>query len=557
MNPCTPISQALVLPEVLYCIGSSLDNKQALICSQVCSTWYLNFAPIVWENVHIGRPKSNVSDKYVYQRKLEPRMRSIDLKSEGCNPREQLGFIREKASWLRSLTIHKHVSPQQFTLGKECTQLRAISIEGPIPFDNDYTRDYWNSCKALIKQNKSRLTSLTVEVMQFDIWYKPDLGVPRWDPFLSCAGHTNLTELKLVFCNIRGRHLKPFWKICERLEKLTLDNVSLDISRLPTHDQIQHNSKVTRAARAKAATKKSATPPPLPPTRFPLLRELTLTEALNSGPERYLDHIIADCPRLESLNWTLEHAMTIYAEPFINYILAGTWPLLDKIRLNVFFFSFTEVHLAALLHHIRKPLKILSLINEYLPMYEDQTFNIMKERHFSTLEEIHLSSLGNDCWVQDLLASCPSLKIIRAFRLDAAAVMKDKRPWACLGLKVLRISLEITRGSSEDSRAFFSQLARLKQLRSLTLHSAQRGADTVNKVPLPLWLEMGLDILAEQTKLEVINLCKDQNVDKNDILWMVKHLTSLRKISGGSLSDKKAERRAFKDRHLGEYELTK
>ncbi|KAF9283258.1 hypothetical protein BGZ68_005473 [Mortierella alpina] len=573
MHPCPFTSQALVLPEVLFRIGCYLDANHALICSQVSSTWYLNFAPIVWANLHIGRPKPIANlNLYKYQRELLPRTRSIDLVSEGCNPSEQLDIVRSKANWLRSLTIHKHVSPQQFALGKECTQLQEISITGPIPFNDDYSREYWNSCKVLIKQNRSRLTSLTVDRMQFtNVWEKLPLGVPRWNPILSCASHTNLTELNLVLCHIRGRHLKPFWKICERLEKLTLKDVVFDYSRLPTQEQIQNNSKAARAAREKAAKRrnKKTPPPPPPPKRFPNLRELTVKDHPKGRPGRFLNLIIADCPRLESLDWSLQLYTPVYIEPFSSHIVDGTWPLLDRIRLNMSFFHLTQDQLSTILKHTRKPLKVISFSNNSLPFIDEKTFNIMKERHFSTLQEIDLTHFAKEALIQDVLATCPSLEVVSGIRLCATTVMGDKRPWACLGLKEFRMSLEISKKPpadppesiqeqrQEESRALCTQLGRLRHLRSLSLVPSQSRAALVDKEPFPLRLEMGLDLLAGQTQLEVINFSRGQDMDRNDILWMIEHLTSLRMISGGRLNSKKVESKAFKDKFLWDFELAK
>ncbi|KAF9573866.1 hypothetical protein EC968_007823 [Mortierella alpina] len=568
MHPYSFTSEALVLPEVLFHIGCYLNASQVLVCSQVCSTWYLNFAPLVWANLRIGQPNQNATgSKYRYQRVLEPRTRSIDLVSQGCNTSEQLDIIRSKVSWLRSLTIDKHLSPQLLTLGKECTQLKAISIAGPIPFNDEYTREYWNSCKALIKQNRSSLTSLSVHDMK-SIWNKPVPGVPRWNPILSCAKHTNLTELKLVVCHIYGRHLKPFWKICERLEKLTLDRVVFDYSRLPTQEQIQNNSKEARAARAKAAKRpnKRAPPPPPPPKRFPNLRELTINEFPHRGLGRFLDLVIADCPRLESLDWNFCSSFWIEAEHFSNLIIDGTWPHLDKIRLHANFYVFTEHQFFNILKQNRKQLKVLSINYCNFPNFGEKTFNVIKERHFSTLQEIDLSFLNAECWIQAILATCPSLEVVTGIRLCASTVMEDKRPWACLGLKEFSMSLEITKGSAEDasvaaqeqrqqeSRALYSQLARLRRLQSLAL--SLRHASLVDKEPLPLRLEMGLDLLAGQTELEMINLPKGQNMDRKDILWIVENLTSLRMISGGRLSDRTVGKWACKDKYLWDYELS-
>ncbi|KAF9952899.1 hypothetical protein BGZ70_000440 [Mortierella alpina] len=571
MHPCSFTSQALFLPEVLFRIGCYLDADHALSCSQVCSTWYLNFVPLVWANLHIGQPKPHAIDRKKKQRgELEPRIRSIDLVSEGCNPADRLAIIRSKASWLRSLTFHENLSPQQFALGKECTQLQAISITGPFPFNDDYTRDYFDSCKALIKQNRSRLTSLRVDRMQLiNVFEKLPQGVPRWSPILSCAGHSNLTELHLIYCNIPGRQLKPFWKICERLEKLTLDNVTFDYSRLPPQEQIQNNSKAARAARKKAARRpnKKTPPPPPPPKRFPNLRELTVKELPCGGPERFLKLIIADCPRLESLDWNTHMYSPVHVEHIISHIVDGTWPFLDRIRLDLCFFHFSQDQFVSILQHTRKPLKVLSFNHGSLPFLTERNFSIMKERHFPTLQEIDLSYIKGECWVQDVLASCPSLEIISGIRLSAVTVMEDKRPWACLGLKRLHMSLEISKGLPEDApeairekrqqegRALCAQLATLRTLRSISLTTAQPCSSVPDKEPLPLRLEMGLGLLAGQTQLESINLSKGQDMDRNDIFWIVENFTSLRMISGERLNSRKEEPKAFKDKYLWDYEL--
>ncbi|KAF9573865.1 hypothetical protein EC968_007822 [Mortierella alpina] len=572
--PHTPVLQALILPEVLFHIGCYLNAREALICSQVCSAWYINFAPLIWANVHIGQPKPYAIDcKYKYRRELDPRIRSIDLVSEGCNLSEQLDILRNKASWLRSLTIHQHLSPQQFALGKECTQLQAVSITGPIPFNNDYTREYWSSCKALLKQNRSSLKSLWLEsTTELHFSGKPVLGVPRWDPILSCVEHTNLTELKLVLCSIRGRHLRAFWKICERLERLTLDKVVFDYSRLPTQEQIRNNSKEARAARARAARSSKQSPPAAPPPkRLPHLRKLTINEVWTKRPERILELIIADCPRLEYLDWSTESFSVPLMELFSNLIVAGTWPLLEKLNLSLRCY---QHFLVEILQHTRKPLKVMNIYHRgYMLYLGEDTFRILKERHFQALQEVDFtfvcSELVQGSMLQDVLASCPSLEIVRALLLDAAAVKEDKRPWLCLGLKEFIMSIDITTGLPEasresvqeqrleQSRAVYAQLARLKQLQYLSLQPTQTRRQTINKECLCLRLKMGLDLLATLTRLEVIHLFGNQDMDRNDVRWMVEHWESLRVVSGGLLNGNKVDKRAFRDKYLWDYELSK
>ncbi|KAF9948923.1 hypothetical protein BGZ72_009187, partial [Mortierella alpina] len=174
MVPCTPTLQALALPEILFHIGCYLNGRQALTCSLVCSTWYINFAPIVWANLIFGR-RDYSSNSYEYQRELEPRRRTISVLSRGFNASERLDIIRNKASWIRSLTFDEHMSPQQFALGKECARLRAISIKGPIPFN---TSEYQNIFDSLIQQNKSTLTSLTVSGIPYIRRFGYEPGMP-------------------------------------------------------------------------------------------------------------------------------------------------------------------------------------------------------------------------------------------------------------------------------------------------------------------------------------------------------------------------------------------
>ncbi|KAF9283256.1 hypothetical protein BGZ68_005471 [Mortierella alpina] len=131
------------------------------------------------------------------------------------------------------------------------------------------------------------------------------------------------------------------------------------------------------------------------------------------------------------------------------------------------------------------------------------------------------------------------------------------------------MSLDITMGApgedqesvreqrQEQSRALYTQLARSKQLQYLSLQPAQTCRHSSNMEPFCLRLEMGVDLLAAQTQLEVINLYKNQQMDRNDVLWMVEHLKNLRMISGGLLNDKQVGKRAFKDKYLWDYELAK
>ncbi|CAO3566034.1 unnamed protein product [Mortierella alpina] len=460
--PCNAIPKALILPEVLFLIGSYLNASQALICSKVCSAWYINFAPLVWENLYIGRETGYaIVCKYKYRRELEARIRFTDLASEGCDPDDRLAIIRSKASWLRSFAIQRHASPQQFALGKECTQLQAISITFPLPFNNGYARDYWGNCKAMLKQNRSSLKSLSLE---------------------------GVTDLYLELT------VKDLWYCCSK---------------------------------------------------------------------RIMDLIIADCPRLESLDWTATTFSVARMEQLSNLVAAGRGRIW-RLRLSL---SLHDGHLTEILQYNKKPLKVMNITLHFIG---EEPFQIMKERHFQSLQEVNLSFLTSEqgYMLQDVLALCPSLEIVESFALDTALVQEDKRPSACVGLKEFTMAIEVTKGlpgesqgwmeqRQEQSRVSCAQLARLKNLHYLSLEPRRPRRLPFDKECFSLRLGKGLDLLTAQTQLEVLNLYRCQSMDRNDILWMAKDWTSTRMVSGGLLSGKKAVEEVFKDKYLWDYEHAK
>ncbi|KAG0200272.1 hypothetical protein BGX28_006637 [Mortierella sp. GBA30] len=569
--------QALALPEILFRIGWYLDGKELVLCLKVCRLWYSNFAPVVWANLHIGclKPVGDSVSEYKYQAEQELRVRSIDIPSAVSSQEELLDIFQEKASWLRSLTFHSHVSPHQFKFGKRCTQLQAISISGPIPYDDEYTREYWASCKALIKQNRSKLRSLAVQGMTFEAWSKTPPGNPRWNPILSCVGHSNLRELTIVQCKIYGRHLSAFWTICERLERLSLEKVDFDLSHLPMKNHCKVDATTTKdvdtnISQATEISKHLGTARHSVKARFPTLLYLNISSIENNTSRRLLDLIVAECPRLKTLIWnfqvnkgTYRLFKTLPLEEFCAYLAAGTWPDLDYLKLLLPLLWLPEEKFAEILQQSKRPFQ--AIVTKIYTI-QQPTFDILKQLHFSTLREATFGFL-KEPWVLDVLASCPSLEIISAQQLMAPTIMSDKRPWVCLGLKEFRvlIGLSVTNVGSraqireqiqEQNRAVYGQLAKLLQLKVLDLSVSPSMTHMLGRALLALQLDMGLDLLSGLTKLEAIYLSKDQEMRRKDALWIVENWTRLKAIIGGRLSSRKISKVSM-DKYVWDYELSR
>lgn len=453
---------ALELPEILYRIGHYLDADQVLTCSLVCRIFYNAFSPLVWNDLHFSLTNEQlrlIREKTPLARKISFRhlFESNELERDA---QELISILQDRAPWMRCLTIHQHESVQQFSsFGPGCNRVETMSIEG-IPLAGEYgDQTYWKSCKALLRQNRPDLRSLSLQNWKTQL-EKPAPGQPVWNPILACTQHLNLTSLSLVRCKIRGKHLKAFWTISARLEALELEDVDMDLTWIPSSlikdkdkekekEKESYNTTTNTSNnnnQAAAPTKRALPPPDLPP-RFPKLKELTIRHLCRHHPLSQFHWLVVPCPSLRTLTWIFDWHRHFPTQPFMDAFddtpdSPTAWPHLDSITIRGHSNWITDENHLHILTSARQPLRRLDIVHNSI---QPESFEMLRIRHFSTIQTIDLTHSAAHLaskWVIAVLESCPSLERIRAKVITGRDIIKSK-PWACQGLQEWIIAIDM------------------------------------------------------------------------------------------------------------------
>ena len=136
---------------------------------------------------------------------------------------------------MQSIVYHGHRDAHQFSLGPQCRYLRSLTLFGSIPFTAtntttatiitalQFNKSYSDSCRNLIRQNRTTLRHLNLTRMTFSV-PKNRTDKPNWSPMgmLAFGKHTGLRMLKVEGCYIYGQHREAFWALCGRLDGLTI-----------------------------------------------------------------------------------------------------------------------------------------------------------------------------------------------------------------------------------------------------------------------------------------------------------------------------------------------
>ncbi|KAF9098362.1 hypothetical protein BGX27_000806 [Mortierella sp. AM989] len=234
---------------------------------------------------------------------------------------------------------------------------------------------------------------------------------------------------------------------------------------------------------------------------------------------------IKRCPQLQTLIWNTKKRPT--GKSLISELL----PACPK--LNSFSIRNSALHdsdISKLLEAMNQ-VRILKIERAY-DVYGghsigQKSFSSLQS-HFSTLENIYLREARyiKSQHVQEILASCPSLRLIEASKILAKDI-RDGTPWVCTRLRSFRVSIT---GISDSiaggaAKAVFKQLSRLRQLYELNV-----GCDHSSGIRygLDLKLEAGLDALAELTQLQYICVRGlDLTMTAEDVDWVGQHWKSL------------------------------
>jgi len=454
-------------------------------------------------------------------------------------------------------------------LGKGCSNLRSLSIVDRSPYILPGCRTSWRHCRTLVKKCRASLQHLSLDGLRMPE-KKPRRESTSWSPLTTLADTSNyptlLTSLRLVNCSLSPRHIRAFWEICARLEVLELRTVDFELPRIMFKPPEPNKPTVNENGPSKDII-----------PDFSKLRELIL---IDSGPDNslvQLECIIRRSPRLQKLEWQTRRyswfptrrfmylftAKSHYRPIFFPHTQARClrldpcdspcWPELESISL--FGQSGIQTHDYLVLVETAKRLRRIDL-----PLYtlDIHVVNTLTQRHSQTLREIDWRDLRDEQmpdWIQEVLSSCPMLTKVSCQALTAQHVIEGAQNWVCCDrLEELHLCIDMNPAkynppradmSSEEERgqcrAVYRQLSRLQAIRVLDLRyqPSRLGIGFILShriCVLPTTIAMGLDELVDLRSMEQFKFNGHQNMNKEDVQWILEHWTSLKLIEGGRLS---------------------
>lgn len=137
-------------------------------------------------------------------------------------------------------------------------------------------------------------------------------------------------------------------------------------------------------------------------------------------------------------------------------------------------------------------------------------------------------------------------------RFTASRVARGARPWVCLKLVHLTMCITFPSGqaTADWDNQVFQQISKLECLESLSLgqsvlieDQATRG---INSRGLQLKVQSGLTLLAPLKKLVSLRFTDtNQNMDEQDLLWILNQWPKLKSISRGFHEDREKRERLW------------
>ncbi|KAF9152379.1 hypothetical protein BG015_005342 [Linnemannia schmuckeri] len=554
--------QMWLWPEILYHLSEHLTYHELSRLSLVCHAWNNAFAPILWANITLG---------------CQGRCRGHVTGGEGADRTPSLKTLQARASWIRSIAYHGHRDPHQFLLGPQCRYLHSLALRGSIPFNTTATpqfdKAYSDSCRDLIRQNRTTLRHLTLTQMTFNT-PKNRIGVPNWSPMriFAFGKYTDLRTLNVEWCYVYGQHREALWALCGRLEGLTIWGGSVGLpeevwNRRQLRDKV--NAAISSSAddnnNNSAIAGQEITEKWITSKRFPRMVELNISVSERCA-EDYLHCIVAQCPRLRRLEWNPRSTTTLFVDLMLEYLTnpklrATTWPDLECIgRAEIF----GQDHLLQLIE--TWPVGKLLNVNGWLFRATDVMVKRLLDLHSNSLREVDMSlrkEASSWEWMHRFLELCPMLEKVKCQAINLQPlVLENRPPWVCERLQEWEIWIDMDPRSfvppmildnglkrqEEWCRKVFERLGRFRQLRVLDLswkpsEMGYYGSTRTRKETLALLhfsLRTGLDEMSKLSKLKEVYFQGQQTMlRRSDVRWMVKHWINLEVIQGGSFSEKR------------------
>ncbi|KAF9349127.1 hypothetical protein BGX26_012533, partial [Mortierella sp. AD094] len=277
---------------------------------------------------------------------------------------------------------------------------------------------------------------------------------------------------------------------------------------------------------------------------FPSLRELKLRLQQRESIADELQ-LISQCPALVELSWHPGDWFSRFPSADIKALLlpSTNWPSLRSMDFGGA--DMKDQDIAATLNSMTDA----SQLRFRRSRFGQGAFMALRN-HFSTLVQLNISHClaVSSGMMQEVLSSCPLLESFCTGLILSKEIVEGK-PWVCLGLKTLAISISIIgrgippsgkmellplgtkRGRDDENKSIetaiafhnatvLDQLARLHQLKHLSLSVLDRKMTGYRKVNLRL--SGGLDKLSALTNLQhlSVELAQAEVLEKVEIEWI-------------------------------------
>ncbi|KAF9089935.1 hypothetical protein BGX23_006359 [Mortierella sp. AD031] len=286
-----------------------------------------------------------------------------------------------------------------------------------------------------------------------------------------------------------------------------------------------------------------------PPMTFPRLDRISL--GLNTAFTNIRDTLVyldwlKRCPNLTKIRWEISESDFPIAQ-FAQALEQTTWRQLQDLCLTGIVEP--DEQLATVIRQL-PPLGRLQMVTG---TFGPQCFDWLRIRLFGTIRVLHLRECVKltSRMVLEILHQCVHLEDLEAFHVAFSDLRANPQPWACRGLRRLRLYFDNDSQDDDDAEVDFSetvfrQLSRLEQLEDLEVdedfmweYSAGLMVELKKKGPILWRLDSGLGLLINLRRLRTVRVEKTfTSARLEDVVWMLRHWPRLRELTGQFTQDR-------------------
>ncbi|KAG0003051.1 hypothetical protein BGZ80_005863 [Entomortierella chlamydospora] len=331
----------------------------------------------------------------------------------------------------------------------------------------------------------------------------------------------NLSLLHITLVRLDGSLFSALWKAISQLPQLKtlrLLNVSIGSEAVDAEalwEACANAEKLYVLGSAFAAINGIAAHLISHRVRFLQIRAIK-SEAEGSDNNLKQLELIRRCPKLEELVWHMD------SEIFVEDIAQGRWPMLERLS---FGYNMADEQLEPIINRIPVIVKLDMSSTGLGPL----SFQSLIGRHCSMIQELSLQNCSHvtSAIIQELLCSCPSLRVLRGDEIIAKDIVNG-RPWACLSIKVLHVYISFAAKEQDLQHKVFECLSRLSRLQDFSIRDPRVSSINMCQNSLDFRLKSGLGVLENLRDLRRIDWQHTlQTFEEDDIRWMLRNWKQL------------------------------